>query len=177
MTIIVFQILKKHFREVFRGLTACTLNSDVEFTVGTHLVYISLHTVTRGNWPKHLAVVHKTGILIVYNNLKAKISLLPHKQVDLVTMGIWRDITTKVMLNLCRRHHTIAFVVDTYMHNITLSTFHPLLLLTERAEKVFHKSPIKKSAEIIDPSHLKTHKIANLGKRFQGGGNRSLVLV
>ena len=83
----------------------------------------------------------------------------------------------EVMLNLCRRHHTIAVVVDTYMHDVTLSTLHPLLLLTERAEKVFHQSPIQECAEIIDPRHLKTHEIAHFCKRFQGGGNRALVLV
>ena len=177
MSVVVLEILQEDFGELLGVAATRRLDGNVDFSVGTHTIDIAIKTVACGERTEHLVGIDQSGKLVVDDDLEAKLSLLPYKKTDLVAMGIGRHLTTEIVLHLCRRHHTVAVLVDAHMHNVALPLLHAFLLLAERAEEVFHQSPVEERTILVYPRHLKIGKVAHLCQWLQGGGNRTLVLV
>ena len=81
------------------------------------------------------------------------------------------------MLHLGRSDNTVTFFIQMHMHHIALSFLHLHFLLTERHEQVFHQSPVKKGAELIDPCHLQTGKFTHLYIRLQRSSDQTFLHI
>ena len=126
---------------------------------------------------EHLTVVDKSLIHIIYNNLKAKVGLLPDKYSHLFVWLVVRFLFGKPFLYLCRCHNTVRLLIDMYVDNITAVFLHTHFLLTERAEDIFHKSPVKEGTMFVCPCHIQESKFAHHCFRTLCGGNRALFLI
>ena len=91
---------------------------------------------------EHLVLVDKTRIAVVDDNLESHLCLLPHQQVNLLTVIIERMAFGKIAFHLGRSHNAIALLVDMHMHDVALTLLHTLFLLAERTEEVLHQPPV-----------------------------------
>ena len=82
-----------------------------------------------------------------------------------------------VALHLGSSHQSVGLLVFHHVDIIPFALLHALLLLTERAEEVFHQSPVQEGSVFIGPATLHPRKLTDLGNWMQGGGNDTLVLV
>ena len=75
------QILQQGIGKVEGLSAACRLQRDIEFSVKTNIIDVSLYAVACVQRTEHLVVVHQSGITVVYNYLEAQVSFLPYRQV------------------------------------------------------------------------------------------------
>ena len=91
-----------------------------------------------------------------------------------------RQLATALLLiafYFCSCHEPVGLLVFHDIHIIAFSSFHALFLLTERAEKVFHESPLQESTILVGPCALEPCKLADFGQRALSGGHKTFVLV
>ena len=126
---------------------------------------------------EHLILIDKARILIIDNNLEAKVGLLPYQQVNFLSMLISSWLFVKIMLYLCRGNKTIALFVKMNINDIAIADSHTLLLFTERTEEVFHHTPREECTILIHPRTLQVSKVAYLRQRFLSSSNRAFILI
>ena len=80
-------------------------------------------------------------------------------------------------LYLAGADDAVGFVVDVAINLIAFTPLHAHFLLSERAEEVFHESPVKVSAVFVGPSAFKVGKLAYFDEGMFRGGDEALVLI
>ena len=83
----------------------------------------------------------------------------------------------EVMFHFGAGHDAIAFFVDMQMNDVAFSYLHSFLLLAERAEHVFHDTPVQKGSVLVHPVHAEICKVAHPCQRCLRCGDGALVLV
>ena len=92
-------------------------------------------------------------------------------------MSIQRAFIIQIPVNLCGRHQSVTVLVYRHIYYIRRACNHALFLLAERAEKVFHQSPVEKRTVFVYPGHFEMRKFSHLGQWLLGGCYEALVLV
>ena len=80
-------------------------------------------------------------------------------------------------LYLAGADDAVGFVIDVAINLIAFTPLHAHFLLSERAEEVFHESPVKVSTVFVGPSAFEIGKLSHLDEGVFCGGDEALVLV
>lgn len=179
--VMTFKIVEKCGSEILGLPHSRWLQRTVYLPVRTYCIDISRHTVTGMHVPEYLIIIDKAAELIVDDDLKAQISLLPDEKANLGTVvigfHILRSDGREIFIYFCGSHETVALFVDMDVDDIALADFHLLFLFAERTEQVLGDTPIEESTVLVDPRALQIGKFTGLSQRLLRGGYGAFLLV
>ena len=174
---VVTHVFQQRVGEVGGATTSQRLHHEVYLSVGSDSVHVALHAVACVYVFKNLVVVDEALELVVHNYLEAQVGLLPHQHVHLVTALIGWHLLAEEMFHLGRRHDAVALFVEVHVDYVFVALQHTHFLFAERAEQVFHQSPVEERSVLVDPRNLKISEVAYLCQRYLCCGNEPLLIV
>lgn len=88
---VVLEILEERLCEIGGMSLPCRLQGAVYLPIGADRRDVTLHAVARVYILKNLSLIDKSGILVVDDDLEAKVCFLPDEQINLLPWLVGRE--------------------------------------------------------------------------------------